>query len=259
MLCVSQFTLYGDARKGNRPVLRRGGAPRGGRAALRALRRSPRRGPRRVRRDDGGRAGQRRAGDAAARASVAFRRPMPPTIASSPASPPSRRRTPALRPLVADADAGVPGRLPADRQRGRGAGRARRGRLVPRPHLARAHVRAGDGPPDGGYELFGYVSSSPGGDGERARRLPQRRRLHGRDGRRQPRLADRPLRRGHRPLARRAGQGRRHDAGLGRARWSTAARWSPPSSPTSPSTSARCSTAASRCSRPTTTAATRST
>ena len=37
LLCVSQFTLYGDARKGNRPELRRGRAPGAGRAALRAV------------------------------------------------------------------------------------------------------------------------------------------------------------------------------------------------------------------------------
>ena len=63
--------------------------------------------------------------------------------------------------------AGVPGRLPAHRQRGRGPRRARRGDLVPGPHLARAHVRARRprGPPSG-YELYGYVSFAPGGDGE---------------------------------------------------------------------------------------------
>ena len=45
VLCISQFTLYGDARRGNRPVLRRGGAAGARRAAVRARVRAPRRAP----------------------------------------------------------------------------------------------------------------------------------------------------------------------------------------------------------------------
>ena len=37
VLCVSQFTLYGDARRGNRPSYVAAAPPGAGRAALRAL------------------------------------------------------------------------------------------------------------------------------------------------------------------------------------------------------------------------------
>ena len=60
-----------------------------------------------------------------------------------------------------------------------------------------------------GFELYGYVSFTPGDEERRAVGLLRLGRLHRRDGRRQPRLADGPHRGGHRRLARGAGQDRR--------------------------------------------------
>ena len=64
VLCVSQFTLYGDDPQGQPPQLRRSGAGRRGRAALRPLLRAPRRRQGRLRRLHGRGPGQRRPGDA---------------------------------------------------------------------------------------------------------------------------------------------------------------------------------------------------
>jgi D-tyrosyl-tRNA(Tyr) deacylase len=67
VLCVSQFTLYGDARKGNRPSYVAAARPEHAEPLYErsptdwAPRTGPLRGP------DGGRVGQRRAGDAPAR------------------------------------------------------------------------------------------------------------------------------------------------------------------------------------------------
>ena len=63
VLCVSQFTLYGDARRGNRPSYVAAAAPERRRAAVRAVLRAARRQARGIRGDDGGRARERRPGD----------------------------------------------------------------------------------------------------------------------------------------------------------------------------------------------------
>ena len=67
VLCVSQFTLYGDARRGNRPSYVAAAPPELAEPLYERFcdRLGAQRG--RVRRDDGGRARQRRPGDAAAR------------------------------------------------------------------------------------------------------------------------------------------------------------------------------------------------
>ena len=67
VLCVSQFTLYGDTRRGNRPELRRRGAAPSWPSRSTSASASAGRRARRLRRPHGRRARQRRPGDAAAR------------------------------------------------------------------------------------------------------------------------------------------------------------------------------------------------
>ena len=63
VLCISQFTLYGDARKGNRPSYVAAARPEHAEPLYERFCDAARRRARRVRRADGGRARQRRAGD----------------------------------------------------------------------------------------------------------------------------------------------------------------------------------------------------
>src|SRR4029450_1510183 len=190
VLVVSQFTLYGDARKGNRPsyvaaarpelaeplyerFADRLGAARGVFGAMMEV---------------------ELVNDGPVTLLVALSEPSAPDAPRSSRRPPFRRRAaagpPALRPLGADPDPGVPGRLPGHRQRGREPRRARRGDLVPGPHVARAHLRARDGPDRERLRALRLRQVRAGRRRRGAERLPLDRRLHGRDRRGQPRLAD---------------------------------------------------------------------
>ena len=145
--------------------------------------------------------------------------------------------------------------------RGRGArrvrGRGRRHRLVPRAHLERAHLRAGHraGRRRRGVRLRLLHARARGRPGNR---LLRDGRLHRGDGRAEPGLDARPVRRGDRPVARDRGPARRGDAGLGGGagaeRRGRHRRSSAPRRPTSASSS----TTASRSCRSTPTPATTS-
>ena len=70
ILCVSQFTLYGDTRKGNRPAFVAAARPEQAEPLYERFCDAHRGPPRPLRRPHGRRAGQRRARDDASRASV---------------------------------------------------------------------------------------------------------------------------------------------------------------------------------------------
>ena len=175
VLCVSQFTLYGDARKGNRPAYVAAARPEHAEPLYERFCERLGRAARRVRRAHGRRAGQRRAGDAAARSAVGcgadaargtLRLPLRRRAAAGPA---------ALRPLGRHAAGRVPRRLPAgSTPRASELGEAGAIDLVPRPHVGGPHLRPVTARTTTGLDLFGYVSFTPGDDERRARRLLRR-------------------------------------------------------------------------------------
>ena len=213
VLCVSQFTLYGDTRKGNRPSYVAARARPGRRAAVRALPRAARR------RRAGSSAPTWRSSSSTTARSRCCSRSEPPAArgrrlrampveprfvrASSPS--PRRSRCPtAAGPTRSSATSSAPATpsTPSDEELGEPG---EIGFYPDRTWHGRTYVPA-TARTSNGFELFGYVSFRPGDGGPRADGLRRRRRLHRRHRRGQPRLAARPLRRGRRHLARRGGQ-----------------------------------------------------
>ena len=163
VLCISQFTLYGDARKGNRPSYV-AAAPPG--APSRSTSASAT-------------ASTRQRGVFGAHMEVELVNDGPVTLlldsppgcgrlsASSAASLPSRRRDQlplwraAAHPRGRTSSPPCPRIDAGDEQ----LGEPRGARAGSRPHLHRAHVRAGDRADEHGLELFGFVSFIRGDDG----------------------------------------------------------------------------------------------
>ena len=261
VLCVSQFTLYGDTRKGNRPAYVAAARPEHAEPLYERFCDAPGRAARRVRRAHGRRARQRRPGDAAARSAVGCGA----HAARGPLRLPLRRRAAAgpaaLRPLGRHAAGRVPGRLPADR-RPRASELGEAGRRSPGSPTARgraARTCPATTRTATGLELFGYVSFTPGDDDDEpgdfyawadytddtADDHPEW----------QMDICEEVIG-GWRGEQRR---GRGDDARLGRPARARRRGRDRRARPASPSTSARSSRTASRCSRPTPTATSTST
>ena len=173
VLCVSQFTLYGDAAQGQPPELRRRRAGRSGpsRSTSRFCERARRRA-RRLRRAHGGRARQRRSGHPAPRVGAPR-----PRLAAHDAHdrfvPPLRRRAaPGGRcPTAAGptACASSSCAAPADRRRGEDLGEPGTSSGTP---TARGTGAPTSRPPRArptGCELFGVVSFRPAARTTRSR------------------------------------------------------------------------------------------
>ena len=144
VLCISQFTLYGDARRGNRPSYVAAARPEHAEPLYERFCERARRRARRVRRAHGGRARQRRPGDHPARGDhVGPRAPMPPVerfICRFAAEPPQEDAPDGDWAATLQAEF-LAACLRIDTE-GEELGEAERAALVPRPHLGGPHLRA---------------------------------------------------------------------------------------------------------------------